>query len=204
MIEIYLLRHSNTIWGETIISGRSSNLPLSTVGLTRALNLGEILLQQNFEIDNIFCSSSLRTRQTLDAIKSSGLWVNSPVEFSDDLQEVSQGEWEGCPREVVISKDVQVKIDKEGPKFMPPGGESQIAAGERIANYIRDAIIEKHDNTRCLVIGHANLFRCFIYKIMRFNPCMINKIGFSNLGLTKLRYDSSGQWRLDYMNHCLL
>ena len=39
-----------------------------------------------------------------------------------------------------------------------------------------------------------------MYMIIGFHEIMINKIGFDNLSLTKLRFGEDGFWRLDYLN----
>ena len=204
MVEIYLLRHAQTIWGETILSGSITTVPLSEEGVHRAKALGELLKQKDFHVDQIYCSTALRTRQTLDEVRASGVWDKTPVDYSNQLLEVSLGDWEGCPRSAVITKEIQSQMDEKGPLYLPPNGESQQAASDRIMGFITKEIIAKCTDGKFLIVGHANLFSCLIYKILDFRPNMINKLGFSNLSLTKLRYDKDRLWRMDYINHCLI
>ena len=82
---------------------------------------------------------------------------------------------------------------------MPPGGEAQKEAAERIYNYIAENILNSNLQ-KVMVVGHANLFRCLMYRILGFDEIMVNKIGFDNLSLTKLRFGEDGFWRLDYLN----
>lgn len=199
MIEIFLLRHAETIWNPSLISGRAEDLPLSDKGIAHSLFIGRILKKQEFLIDRIYCSSSLRTKQSLLGLKKAGLWKDTPIIYSDSLQEVSQGEWEGKERCCVMTERVIAEMRIKGVYFMPPGGEAQKDAAERIYNYIVENILNSNSQ-KVMVVGHANLFRCLMYRILGLDEIMVNKIGFDNLGLTKLRFGEDGLWRLDYLN----
>ncbi|ADV44086.1 histidine phosphatase family protein [Bacteroides helcogenes] len=199
MIEIFLLRHAETIWDSSLVSGRTENLSLSDEGIVHSLSIGRILREQGFLVDKIYCSSSLRTKQSLLGLKEAGLWKDTPIIYSDSLQEVSQGEWEGKERRCVMTERVIAEMRIKGVRFMPPGGEAQKDAAERIYNYIAENILNSNLQ-KVMVVGHANLFRCLMYRILGFDEIMVNKIGFDNLSLTKLRFGEDGFWRLDYLN----
>lgn len=97
MLTIYLLRHAETDYNAhaQFTGGRSNHIPLSTKGEKQALAVGKLLRDSNIQFEQVFCSIANRTRQTLDLILSQANKTNNPIIYSEELQELSQGDWEG-------------------------------------------------------------------------------------------------------------
>lgn len=66
MSRIYLLRHAKAV--PTLPGIRDFDRPLEEKGSARAAALGETMLAHGLVPDRIICSTSVRTRQTLQAI----------------------------------------------------------------------------------------------------------------------------------------
>lgn len=47
------------------------------------------------------------------------------IQLDDRLQELSQGEWEGKPRDEIYTPEMRQKMNYGQPDFRPPAGESQ-------------------------------------------------------------------------------
>ena len=61
-MELHLIRHGQTNWNEERRAQGQSDSKLTKIGKEQAIALGKKIKQIKF--DKIFCSSSLRTRQT--------------------------------------------------------------------------------------------------------------------------------------------
>ncbi len=85
MIHLHLLRHAKT--EQFSPTGRDFDRPLMRKGTQQAEELNHFF-QTLHSIDNVLCSSAVRTRQTLDAIA----WNGMPTpDFREDLYLCSHG-----------------------------------------------------------------------------------------------------------------
>lgn len=78
MKTLILMRHAKSDWTSGIDSDHAR--PLNPRGRASALALGDWLRAKGWLPDEVFCSSSTRTRETLE-----GLSVEAPVRFLDAL-----------------------------------------------------------------------------------------------------------------------
>ena len=89
-MKLHLIRHGQTDWNAIRrVQGQSESV-LTPLGKQQAAALGSEISQYN--IKQVYCSSSVRTRETADQ-----LFRNSPVQikYLDDLREIFLGPWEG-------------------------------------------------------------------------------------------------------------
>jgi probable phosphoglycerate mutase len=89
-MELHLIRHGETNWNkERRVQGQSES-HLTDLGIQQAMELGQRI--SHLEFDKIYCSSSLRTRQTAEhAFPESTTEIN----YLDELREIFLGPWEG-------------------------------------------------------------------------------------------------------------
>lgn len=89
-MEIHLIRHGETNWNkERRVQGQSES-QLTELGIQQAKELGQRI--RHVEFDKIYCSSSVRTRQTAEhAFPESTIEIN----YLDTLREIFLGPWEG-------------------------------------------------------------------------------------------------------------
>ncbi len=89
-MHIHLFRHGQTDWNaERRIQGQSESR-LTDLGVQQAQALGQRIQQLRF--DQVFCSSSLRTRQTAAHAFAQ---APHPITYLDTLREIDLGPWEG-------------------------------------------------------------------------------------------------------------
>ena len=89
-MELHLIRHGETNWNkERRVQGQSES-HLTDLGIQQAQDLGQRIA--HLEFDEIYCSSSLRTRQTAEhAFPESTI----EIAYLDELREIFLGPWEG-------------------------------------------------------------------------------------------------------------
>ena len=89
-MELHLIRHGQTNWNEERRAQGQSDSKLTKIGKEQAIALGKKIKQIKF--DKIFCSSSLRTRQTAELVFPK---TELNIEYLDSLREIFLGPWEG-------------------------------------------------------------------------------------------------------------
>lgn len=81
-MRLHLLRHAKT--DQFSISGKDFDRELLKKGLLQASSMGEFFNSKNINPSHIFCSSGVRARQTIEAIKKEHTF-DSKVIFLDEL-----------------------------------------------------------------------------------------------------------------------
>ncbi|MFV0539370.1 MAG: histidine phosphatase family protein, partial [Dysgonomonas sp.] len=174
MLSIYFLRHAETDYSAhaQFIGGRSNHIPLSTKGEEQALDIGKRLKYSNIQFGQVFCSIANRTRQTLDLILSQAKITNNPIIYSEELQELSQGDWEGKPRSEIYTLEQLAEINSIQWLFTPPNGESQKEVEERMLAFISSEILDRHTEGNFLIVGHGIAFKCLLRGILGISSQM--------------------------------
>ena len=75
---LLLLRHAQA--ADFVPGGRDHERPLTDYGIDQAREVGDAIRARGLTIDQVYCSTATRTRQTWNA-----LGLNSPCEFTDDI-----------------------------------------------------------------------------------------------------------------------
>lgn len=199
MLEIYLLRHGETEYNKhnLYIGGKTSNLPINETGILQSKKLGDWFLKNNILFDHAFCSTATRAKQTLEHILEKTLITS--VQYSKDLEELSQGDWEGQLRENIYTPEQLRIINSNNYKFKAPNGESQEEVENRMYKYIDDEIL-KIQSGKILIVSHGIAIKCLLRKILNSTPSMTYKIKISNTSLSKLLYSSQKAWEIEYIN----
>lgn len=184
-MEIYLIRHGESILnGENKIQGHIDS-GLSPVGFTQAKKLTKRLPKNKFNF--VYCSKLLRAKQTAEIISNH---IRLPISFHKDLAEIYLGEWEGkTPDEVNLEYDGGYKKWQKNPtRTLIPGAENIPEFKQRI-NKIFESIIENHkDGDNLLIVAHAGTITAIIAYILKgnFNK-LITNMSLTNTGITYLQ-----------------
>lgn len=145
-----LLRHGETPLSiEKRFSGRG-DVALTERGEAQAAAAAERMAGMGVEV--IISSPLRRTRQTAEAVAAK---VGREVIVDDGFAEADFGEWEGLSfGEISKQSPEQLKAWLADPSVAPPGGESMVAAGARVAA-ARQRAIEAYDGQRLLIVTHV-------------------------------------------------
>jgi broad specificity phosphatase PhoE len=147
--KIYLIRHAETVFNTMphLVGGRSNYTPLTEKGIEQSKRLGRILLEKGILPDVVHVSPAIRTLETARiSLEEMGLDVE-PI-IHDEIQEMSQGIYEGVPREQVYTPEVKEIIKKRGKTFKLKGGESMRDTGRRFNSWLVNNFGHYHDDPK--------------------------------------------------------
>ncbi|MFV0363347.1 MAG: histidine phosphatase family protein [Suipraeoptans sp.] len=124
--------------------------------------------------------------------------------YPEELQELSQGDWEGKLRFEIYTPEQLTEINSNQWLFTPPNGESQKEVEERMLAFISSEILSEHTEGNFLIVGHGIAFKCLLRGILDISSQMAYKLSIDNTSLTKLSYDKEKGWFVNYMNPTLI
>lgn len=173
-MEVYLIRHGETIWNKKALLCGRTDIPLTEKGRYQARVLAEQIKKVN--VDLILSSPLQRTMQTAEVIS---LYVGVPVLTEPLLLEHDFGILEGHPM-----------VDEECLKyrenfFCPfPGGESVVSVAHRALKLI-EIMKEKYYGQKILLVSHGAFCRVFHSCIEGVLNERYYQISFENCQLQK-------------------
>jgi len=210
VVHLYLIRHAESeanVNGH-LIGGRSDHSPLSRHGELQAMVLGKYLRTTGVRFDSVHSSTAVRAVRTAEISCEAIDFPLEDIVMSDDLLELSQGEWVGRRRHHIYTKEQVAIIDCDNWNFKAPGGESQRECEERMTAYINKEIVEKYcaASARVGLFGHGMAIKCFLRGIFGFDASYSHQIEFRNTSVTHLGYGRRGWYPITVNNaeHLLL
>lgn len=197
--ELYLIRHAeseaNTL--PHLIGGRSEEVDITEKGRLQARLLNARLKAEGFKFDSIYSSTFKRAISTCD-LGTYGIFPWDEVVFSDQLVEMSQGEWEGEERTKIHTDPVLIEMNSKG-KFYIPGngtGESQRMIERRASNWFEDEVMynPKYQEAKSsiAIFTHGQWIRAFLHYVMNHNDRLMHRIKIDNTSITRLYFDKAG------------
>lgn len=194
----YFIRHAESTGNlhPDIIGGRSNHLHLSETGVEQAENLAQNLLASGISFDGWYCSPANRTVQTFERL-ATGLSLQEKAKTDDDLQELSQGNWEGKPRALYHTAEMQQHINQDSWNFKPPQGESQHEVGKRMYGFL-EKLIANTQPGQYAIVGHGIAIRSLIRYIFEEEESYL-KLLLENTSITILSH-LAGQWKAEAVN----
>ena len=199
-MEIYFVRHGQTIWNvEKRFQGLSDS-PLTELGITQAKLLGEKLKDIKF---NKFYSTSLkRAYDTANYIKGNR---KQKVEIFDDFVEISMGDMEGIKQEDFKKLyPEQVKnfffnqLEYDPSSF---GGESFLEVRERVIRGLNKFIELNKNYERVLVVSHGATLKTLLHYISGKDiSTLSNEAIPKNTSYTIVKYENGKFEIIDFSN----
>ena len=173
---IYLARHAETAWNLTCQNTGRTDLPLTPVGESNAVKLGDALRSVKFT--RVFSSPLRRAWRTCELAG-----FRSSVEMIPDLVEWDYGEFEGLRT---------VEIRKERPDWQLfrdgcPGGESpqQVAArADRVVDLVRSV------SGNVLLFSSGRFLRMLAARWTGMDMIGAGSLTVSNASLSVLGYEN--------------
>lgn len=149
MGHFYFARHGQTVWNvENKICGATDS-PLTEKGHQQAIELGQEILRQGIQVDEIIYSPLSRAADT--ALHVAKI-IGAPARMEPRLIEQNFGKWESTPRD-----GREFKKEKENFVISYNGGESMLRLCQRIYNLIDD--IKKEPDKVYLLVAHNGISR---------------------------------------------
>ncbi len=166
MIELYLVRHGQTVWNHSGRYQGITDVELSELGIRQAQAVAEYFL--DIPLDAIYASDLDRAYQTaLPLAVSKGL----EIEKRTELREINFGAWEGLTYEEINArwpgniewmyanaKDVRIE-----------GGESFGDVQLRASRIITEIAEKYPDGSRVAIVCHGGTIRCLLCYLLHID-----------------------------------
>lgn len=160
---LFLLRHGPTAAPAGSFVG-SSDLPLSGQGLSRL----EDILPQLKAVTCWYCSPMLRTRQTLERLRSCTCPAGSPV-YDERLREIDFGRWERRSFADIAEKEQdRFTAWNQYLDFVFPEGEAVAAFIARVEAVL--AMFGESEYDAIAVVTHGGVIRTAICLALGISP----------------------------------
>ncbi|WP_428240045.1 histidine phosphatase family protein [Gynuella sp.] len=199
---VYLIRHGETEWNrEGRIQGRSEST-LSDQGIIQTQQAAGQL--KHIPFDHIYCSTSLRTRQTLDILQPH-LSPNASIHFEDALREIHLGCWEGrLHAEVQATEPDSYHNYTNRPElFSIVDGESYTALQQRAWNWFKTTL-HRQSFSNALIVSHGVWIRTLLAKAINLPIHELHQIPrLQNCTIRIIHIDSNLALSLDPVNDAI-
>ena len=197
--EVILVRHGECEMNLEVadkVGGRASASPLTAKGEAQASKLGRWLRSRGVRFDRVVASTAVRATRTAELMLAE---MDDPpqLELDSNLEEMTQGDWEGQPRSECYTEKTQAAIDADPRGFAAPGGESKADVEARAVQ-----AIEKYarDGERTVVVMHGIVAKCFLRHVLQSDWASFHEVGLENTGLMRFARNRAGMWRVESVN----
>ena len=159
-MEIHLIRHGETNWNKERRAQGQSESQLTPLGIQQAKELGQRIAQLKF--DKIYCSSSLRTRQTAEHVFPRS---TTEIEYLDTLREIFLGPWEGHLYEDLAQREPESHRHfwEQPHLFQLKGAESFFDLQQRAIDAVTEIEAKHQTNTgKIAIVSHGALIKSYL------------------------------------------
>lgn len=163
-MELHLIRHGETNWNEERRVQGQSESQLTQLGVQQAKALGKRIAHIQF--DAIYCSSSVRTRQT-----AGHLFADTAIVYLDNLREIYLAHWEGHLYDDIAGReaDSHRHFWQQPHLFNVDGAESffqlQQRAIDTVAKMKQEHRSTETSHNRIAVVSHGALIKTYLCHI---------------------------------------
>lgn len=168
MTEIYLARHPETVFNAdgSVVGGRSNHIGLTPRGEWQAQAFPQAFLAQYPRPDVLYTSRARRAIALTESFATQGGYDDYNVD--DALIEMSQGHAEGKPRDIIYTKAVVQRIQRELFDFRLAGGESLNDVTQRMTEWAL-RMHELHPDQRIYASSHGQAIRALARGVLGWN-----------------------------------
>lgn len=165
-MEIYFIRHGETLWNTLKIFQGRSDSPLTELGISQAEKLSEKL--KDIEFTDFYSSPMGRTIQTTKIIMGDR---KQEIKFIEEFKEISMGDIEGIPR-----SEFEEKYPKEfydffnNPVDYDPKvyhGENYYEVIERVKKGLDKLLSYLNDSDRVVVVTHGVTLKALFHVLTK-------------------------------------
>jgi probable phosphoglycerate mutase len=182
---ILLVRHAAHVELGRILSGRRSDVALSSEGLEQSAILGDLLGTE--AIAAVYSSPRERAWYTArDIAEPHGL----SVQVSDGLDEIDFGDWTGKRFEELEGDDDWHRWNEARASARSPGGESMQEAVERATSAV-EAMAAQHAEETIAAVTHCDIVRGVIAHYLGLSPDNILRFDVDPASVSRLHI---GRW----------
>ena len=177
---LWFVRHGETDYNREGRLQGQRDIALNPKGREQARAVGRALRKlagpemDRLERDAAFLASPLaRTRETMELARAAMGFAADSYGLSDDLKELTFGDWEGLTWPEVEARDPVAAAARAADKwdFAPPNGESYAMLAQRVAPWL--ATVERD----LLIVSHGGVARALMHLIAGVAPATASEVG---------------------------
>ncbi len=201
MAQIYFMRHGESLanLNKDLIGGRQNDVTLSGLGEQQSIERGQAMRRQLIKPNAVAVSPAVRTQQTA-RLALGAMDYHGTVYTDPNLQELSQGDYEGQPSAEVWTPERLAEIAEQGKDFALPGGESVNQLGERMyrAALRLDELVQHPKNARTyhhmylpphgLAVTHETAIKALVAHIEGYDQEWVYTTRLANASLTLITF----------------
>ena len=157
-MHVHLIRHGQTDWNAIRrVQGQSESV-LTDLGKKQAAALGEEI--SHYGINEVFCSSSVRTRQTTDELF---VQTKPDISYMDNLREIFLGPWEGRMYDDIEQETPEdFKHFWELPHLFNVKGAETFSQLQQRAITTLQEICQSSDQSHVAIVSHGALIKTIL------------------------------------------
>ncbi len=169
-MKIFLIRHGETDWNaDKKIQGPESSR-LTKLGIFQANKIKKYFEENNLSFDKIYCSSTLRTKQTINEISKSN------ITFTSEIEERNHEDLVGMTKSDIEKRIGSKFINRLSWELYFEGTNKSILMGlsndetiqnvrKRLNSFFKKLFLE--NNKTVLIVGHS-IFNQYILEFLKF------------------------------------
>lgn len=185
---LLLLRHGQTAYSVDKRFSGVGDPQLTEVGRAQAAAAAARLGARG-GVDAVVSSPLARARATAAAAAEA---LGLPVVVDDDLREVDFGDWDGLTMAEIAQRwPDEVAAWLGDPSLPPPGGESLLACGERVAAVPR-RLMADHPGQTVLVVSHVTPIKHLIASAVGAGAEALFRIHLDLTGMSQVAFFPDG------------
>lgn len=203
MTTVYLIRHAESMGNVNhhLIGGQSNHYPLTERGEKQADLLGRRLKQEGVQFDHVSASIAVRAQETCRIVCEHLGFDLSKVHNTDQIVELSQGDWEGQVRKEIYTAERRAEIFADPYTFKAPNGESQQEVCDRMEAWLMASVKDLDAKNDIVIAGfsHGFAIKCLLKRIMNSDPGMTYRTITHNTSLSCFQFNGK-RWMLERFN----
>lgn len=193
MRRLTLVRHGETTGQSSIRYYGTTDVPLSESGRAQMRSVRRALCEQRF--DAVFTSRLCRS------VEAAALIADTPGGRAiAAFDEVNFGRWEGWTREEIAARDPEnfSAWERDGMRFVYPGGDSRVAFHERVAAGLR-TLLQEGDGRDWLLVLHKGVIAVILTELLGLSAAERAALAI-DLGSIHVLQDAGKGWQPDVLN----
>ena len=195
MAKLYLIRHGETDYNNSLRFQGQTDIPLNQKGIEQAEKAADFF--KDIPLQAIYTSTLIRAKTTAEIIAGVKGMV---VQETDALREMSFGIWEN-----MNSKDIQKKYAKEWKDFFAsparttiPQGESMLDVQKRAYPTVQE-ILDRYPEGDVAFVAHGGIIRVLMCTMLGLDLNRAWHLHVGNASITCFYYWGRS-YTLDYAN----
>lgn len=197
-MNLFLIRHGQSIANESGIIQGTKDFPLSPLGEKQVKHLGEFLSSQLF--DYIYSSDLSRAHQTAEAISA-----YHPLEVIkwEKIREINLGPLEGKTRQEIYLQFPELKDRTKSILTTGIPGTETVEDLTVRCRYVLQQLHIAHKNKNVALVSHGGFISIFLMYLMFGDDWYTNHRPFviGNTGITKIEFLENDKPIFHYINN---